>query len=169
MLDLMLDFFDDGSKWSRGWGDYLTGTRCLVGAMSDIRARYKISGDHAREYIIRAIPRDQQWSRFRGLMDYNDRHEGGWPELSMVLNKARHLALCDANGWPRPEIRKPTMARENYRLNAQRRLQALHARIDLLEQLYADRRSERVRWITEETYVLCPTAEPSGEPQRLAA
>jgi hypothetical protein len=167
MLDLLIEYFGDGNTWTRGTYHNGDGSRCLVGAMYHLRAVHCLSGDPTRNYLLAAMPRN--W-RFAGLVQFNDKHGGGWPEMLMVLNKARHLALCDANGSPKPEIAKPPTHRENHYLNRQKRLQALYARIDLLEQLYADRRSPGARWITPDTYTFCPRApEPCAEPQRLAA
>ena len=37
MLDLLIEFFDDGDRWIKGKLDDGAGNRCLVGALRDIR------------------------------------------------------------------------------------------------------------------------------------
>ena len=39
MLDLLIEFFDDGERWIKGKLDDGAGNRCLVGALRDIRGR----------------------------------------------------------------------------------------------------------------------------------
>jgi hypothetical protein len=108
--------------------------------MNHLRSRHRICRDGAGRYLDDALP-----ARWRGLIKFNDEHEGGWFEVLMVLAKARQLALCELSGTPKP-----------VKAHQPRREASLRARIDLLSQIYEDRCSPRVRWITKDTYILCP-------------
>jgi hypothetical protein len=44
MLDLLIEFFDDGDRWIKGKLDDGAGNRCLVGALRDIRDGHNLHG-----------------------------------------------------------------------------------------------------------------------------
>jgi hypothetical protein len=87
-------------------------------------------------------------------MDFNDRC-ASFADLHAVIVKAKALAQRDAERLQPPEAAKPKRqtAAENKR------------------QLLAEIERERMaaRWITSETYILCPGDPEPSQPQRLAA
>jgi hypothetical protein len=54
VIDLMLEFFDGGKRWTR-WHICASGRRCLIGALYHIREQPAIEGDGTEDYL-REIP-----------------------------------------------------------------------------------------------------------------
>ena len=162
MLDLLMEFFDDGAKWTRGDFHDRHGARCLVGAMQRLRAVHRLSGDPTRGYLLAAMP--HHW-RFVGLMKYND-HCRAFSELLIVLCRARQLALCDAHGLPKPAAES---SHENKAADRLKQMTAAAARWKLITELARDRESAAARRITADTYILCPQPPEPCSPERLAA
>ena len=165
MLDLLIEFFDDGAKWTRVNFHNADGARCLVGAMQHLRAVHRLSGDPTRYYLLAAMPR--HW-RYAGLMEYND-HCRAVSQLLITLCRARQLALCDAYKLPWPKAAAESEQRDKA-ANWLKQMTAAAARWKLITELARDRQSPAARHITADTYILCPRVpEPRAEPERLAA
>ena len=166
MLDLLIEFFDDGAKWTRCDFHNPHGARCLVGAMQHLRAVHRLSGDPTRYYVLAAMP--YHW-RYAGLMGYND-HCRVFSQLLITLCRARQLALRDVRGLPQP---KPAVEskRENVDKTADwlKQMTAAAARWKLITELARDRKSPAARHITPDTYILCPRVPEPATPERLAA
>ena len=68
MLDLLIEFFDDGERWIKGKLDDGAGNRCLVGALRDIRDGHNLHGapnPHLSAEGDAAIPEDRMdWTDF---------------------------------------------------------------------------------------------------------
>jgi hypothetical protein len=56
LLDLVMDFLDDGRYWLRGKFTDDDGNGCLVGALRRMRRVHQLYGDAARYYLIEAMP-----------------------------------------------------------------------------------------------------------------
>ena len=93
MLDLLIEFFDDGERWIKGKLDDGMGNHCLVGAMRDIRDGYNLHGAPTRVYLLKAMQRSPKigWT---GLISFNDRCRD-FGELREVILQARNLAVAD--------------------------------------------------------------------------
>jgi len=85
MLDLLIEFFDDGERWIKGKLDDSAGNRCLVGALRDIRDGHNLHGAPTRVYRLTG------WT---GLISFNDRCRD-FGELREVILQARKLAVGD--------------------------------------------------------------------------
>jgi hypothetical protein len=157
VIDLMVEFFEDGTKWCRGWHDPRTGARCILGALDHLERLHRMHDAGTRAYIDKALP--DYWKRIT-VTGFNDKNKDGWLGVLRLLKQARKLAASDPNKPQKPQVvpRKPTRSRNDYRLHWEKRQEALANRIELLTQIYEDRRSPRVRWITFDTYILCPMA-----------
>jgi hypothetical protein len=88
MLDLLIEFFDDGERWIKGKLDDGAGNRCLVGAPHDIR-----DGAPTRVYLLKAMQRSPK-TGWTGLISFNDQRRD-FGELREVILQARKLAVAD--------------------------------------------------------------------------
>jgi hypothetical protein len=89
LLDLLIEFFEDGTRWITGEFADAAGNRCLVGAMRYIRAGHNLHGAPARYYLLRAMK-----GRGEGLMMFNDWCKD-YDELRSLILNARKLAVAD--------------------------------------------------------------------------
>jgi hypothetical protein len=126
-LDAMLEFFDGGSRWTRG--ELVTGdgqARCLVGALRHVRNELRIRGDGTVHYLRDAAQPDYDdleiclplllWSNRErddaDLMGFND--GSTYDEVRALIVAARALAQAelDAAGERRrtSKQRKPDRA-----------------------------------------------------------
>ena len=67
MLDLLIEFFDDGERWIKGKLDDGAGNRCLVGALRAIRDGHNLHGAPTRAYLLKAMQRSPE-----DRMDWTD-------------------------------------------------------------------------------------------------
>jgi hypothetical protein len=86
-LDLLLEFFEDGRRWTRGHYHDGDGNRCLVGAAVYVEQTYKITGDKAAAALGQALPR-----RWHGLIEFNDSRKS-FADIRKLILDARTLAL----------------------------------------------------------------------------
>ena len=93
MLDLLIEFFDDGEHWIKGKLDDGAGNRCLVGALRDIRDGHNLHGAPTRVYLLKAMQRSPK-TGWTGLISFNDRCRD-FGELHEVILQARKLAVAD--------------------------------------------------------------------------
>jgi len=93
MLDLLIEFFDDGERWIKGKLDDGAGNRCLVGALRDIRERAQSPWYPTRVYLLNAMQRSPK-AGWTGLISFNDRCRD-FGELREVILQARKLAVAD--------------------------------------------------------------------------
>jgi hypothetical protein len=93
VLDLLIEFFDDGDRWIKGKLDDGAGNRCLVGALRDIRDGYNLHGAPTRVYLLKAMQRSPK-TGWTGLISFNDRCKD-FGELREVILQARRLAVAD--------------------------------------------------------------------------
>src|SRR5438105_12142247 len=70
MLDLLIEFFDDGERWIKGKLDDGAGNRCLVGALRDIRDGHHLHGAPTRLYLLKAMQRSPK-TGWTGLISFN--------------------------------------------------------------------------------------------------
>ncbi|MFZ3236035.1 MAG: hypothetical protein WA184_11790 [Stellaceae bacterium] len=94
MLDLLGEFFADGSRWIRGEFHDDDGNRCLVGAMRHIRAVRSLYGDPTRYYLQKAMAEEAE-----GLVAFNDGCRD-FTELRGLMLTARGLAVADIAAQP---------------------------------------------------------------------
>jgi hypothetical protein len=159
---LLIEFFDDGTKWTKGQFHNAEGSRCLVGAMQHVRAVHRLSGDPTRHYLLAAMPRN--W-RFAGLMGYND-HCRESIELLIVLARAREMALYDAYGLP---TTRPAAVETQQDSATARAIARYKEWMAATRKLLAEIERERIA-AGRPTYILCPRVpESRPEPERLAA
>jgi hypothetical protein len=97
MLDLLLEHFGDGVRWTRGRYYDGRGRHCLIGAIHylHLRLKHRIPSEPALHFLREAMPR-----RTFGLVYFNDYRCRGFDELRAVILKARALALGEAE-WGR--------------------------------------------------------------------
>ena len=93
MLDLLLEYFADGRRWTRG-RFYSHGRHCLVGALNYLRREHRVASGAARYFLEEAIPRECR----RRLVYFNDHRCRSIAELRSVIVKARALALQEPEG-----------------------------------------------------------------------
>jgi hypothetical protein len=118
VLDLVLEFFGDGSRWiKRDFGDG-HGNRCLVGELRHIRRTHGMRADGAGYYLRVAMCNQLErvitpsfWPRSKvtkaplpaimwvNLMGFNDKCET-YDELRQVIVEARQLAAADIEQQP---------------------------------------------------------------------
>jgi hypothetical protein len=101
-LDLLLDYFADGARWTQGDLDNGDGGRCLVGAIHYLRCRHQIPSVAAESLLQEVLPRGHCH-----LALFNDRC-ADIAELRVLIANARALAVAAA-GRQRPE--RPVAAR----------------------------------------------------------
>jgi hypothetical protein len=93
VLDLLIEFFDDGDRWIKGRLDDGAGNRCLVGALRDIRDGHNLHGAPTGVYLLKAMQRSPK-TGWTGLISFNDRCKD-FGELREVILQARRLAVAD--------------------------------------------------------------------------
>jgi hypothetical protein len=91
LLDLMLEFFADDGRWTRGCYDDGNGGHCLVGALLHLSRKHRLPAAPAIALLQDAMPRPGL-----PLVHFNDTRCGSVAELRSVILKARGLARDDA-------------------------------------------------------------------------
>ena len=87
LLDLMLEFFADDGRWTRGSYDDRKGGHCLVGALLHLSRRHRLPTAPAITLLQDAMPRPGL-----ALVHFNDICCGSVAELRSIILKARRLA-----------------------------------------------------------------------------
>jgi len=90
LLDLMLEFFADDGRWTRGRYDDGKGGHCLVGALLRLGRQHRLPTAPATALLQDAMPRPGL-----PLVHFNDTRCGSAAELRSVILKARRLAHDD--------------------------------------------------------------------------
>jgi hypothetical protein len=108
LLDAMLEFFNDGKRWTRGEYHNQGGHRCLIGALRHVRQQQRIT-EAGTEYYLRAAmieagrPVDQHtdlsplaaaWVTLGDLMNYNDLADS-YDEVRTLIVSARAIAQAE--------------------------------------------------------------------------
>ena len=91
LLDLMLEFFADDGRWTRGCYDDGNGGHCLVGALLHLSRKHRLPKAPVIALLQDAMPRPGL-----PLVHFNDSRCGSIAELRSVILKARRLAHDDA-------------------------------------------------------------------------
>lgn len=91
LLDLMLAFFADDGRWTRGCYDDGNGGHCLVGALLHLGRKHRLPTAPAIALLQDAMPRPGV-----PLVHFNDTRCGSVGELRSVILTARRLAYDDA-------------------------------------------------------------------------
>jgi len=91
LLDLMLEFFADDGRWTRGCYDDGNGGHCLVGALLHLSRKHRLPAAPAIALLQDAMPRPGL-----SLVYFNDRFCRSVAELLSIILKARRLADDDA-------------------------------------------------------------------------
>ena len=91
LLDLMLAFFADDGRWTRGSYDDGNGGHCLVGALLHLGRKHRLPTAPAIVLLQDAMPRPGL-----PLVHFNDTRCGSVAELRSVILKARRLAHDEA-------------------------------------------------------------------------
>jgi hypothetical protein len=94
-LDLLLDYFADGTGWTRGDLDDGHGQRCLVGAIHYLRRKHQIPSSEAESLLQEALPRGHCH-----LALFNDRC-ANVADLRALIANARTLAVATAEQRPK--------------------------------------------------------------------
>ena len=91
LLGLLLEFFADDGRWTRGCYDDGNRGHCLVGALLPLSRKHRLPMAPVIALLQHAMPR-------LGLpiVHFNDTHCGSAAELRSVILKARRLAHDDA-------------------------------------------------------------------------
>src|SRR6516164_10205692 len=90
LLDLMLEFFADDGRWTRGCYDDGNGGHCLVGALLHLSRKHRLPAAPAIALLQDAMPRPGL-----PLVHFNDTRCGSVAELRSIILKARSLAHDD--------------------------------------------------------------------------
>jgi hypothetical protein len=90
LLDLILEFFADDGRWTRGSYDDGNGGHCLVGALLYLGRKHRLPTAPAIALLQDAMPRPGL-----PLVHFNDTRCGSAGELRSVILKARRLAHDD--------------------------------------------------------------------------
>ena len=91
LLDLVMEFFEDGRYWLRGDFTDDEGKGCLVDALRRMRRVHRLYGDAARRYLTEAMPEPERVP----LQCFNDFCDS-FRKLRAVIGRARELAVADA-------------------------------------------------------------------------
>jgi hypothetical protein len=91
LLDHMLEYFADDSRWTRGCYDNGNGGHCLVGALLHLGRKHRLATAPAIALLQDAMPRPGL-----PLVHFNDSRCDSVAELRSVILKARRLAHDDA-------------------------------------------------------------------------
>jgi hypothetical protein len=97
VLDLLTEFFDNGRRWIRGGFCDIFGNRCLVGAMTHLRAVNAISGDGTAYYLRVAQPERPEWRL--PISAFND-CSNSYDEIQALIDRARALAQAELDAAP---------------------------------------------------------------------
>jgi hypothetical protein len=89
-LDLLLDYFADGTRWNQGDLDDARGRRCLVGAIQHLRRIHQVSSGAVESLLQEALP-----PGYYHLASFNDRC-AHIAELRALIRKARTRAVAIA-------------------------------------------------------------------------
>jgi hypothetical protein len=96
VLDLLLEYFGErGERWTRDRYDDGDGRRCLVGALSYLRSKHRVSSESA-ECFLHEVMKQGLPHRRGGLVYFNDRCRS-FAELRAVIVEARTLALGETD------------------------------------------------------------------------
>lgn len=113
VLDGMLEFFDGGRRWTTGSLRDLSGRRCLIGALSHLRATLDIRRDPAAYYLhcaadpFAAVNDDSRQAASEVyLMLYNDEC-GDYASVHALIIKARALAQAELDAAVTSPRRSP--------------------------------------------------------------
>jgi hypothetical protein len=87
LVDLMLEFFADASRWTRGCYDDGNGGHCLVGALLHLSRKHRLPMAPAAALLQDAMPRPGL-----PLVHFNDSRCDSVAELRSVILEARRLA-----------------------------------------------------------------------------
>src|SRR5580658_6292605 len=87
LLDLMLEFFTDDARWTRGRYDDGNGGHCLVGALLHLSRKHRLPRAPAIALLQDAMPRPGL-----PLVHFNDTCCGSVAELRSIILKACGLA-----------------------------------------------------------------------------
>jgi hypothetical protein len=91
LLDLMLEFFAEDGRWTRGCYDDGNGGHCLVGALLHLGRKHRLPTAPVIALLQDAMPQPGL-----PLVHFNDTRCGSAAELRSVILKARRLAYDDA-------------------------------------------------------------------------
>lgn len=143
LLDLLLEFFADESRWLRG-NFSGGGRRCLVDAVFHLSAEHMLPPGPVMCFLQEALPRRQM-----GLIKFNDHHCRSIAQLRAVILKARLLASESI------ELERAAEAVKRW----------------LMLEVELERQTRAAAGDHRETYILCPRApaEVAVGPRRLAA
>jgi hypothetical protein len=139
---LLLEFFEDGRRWTRGRYHDGNGSHCLVGAIWYLARKHKTRSAVAVSFLQEVLPRGH-----RHLVYFNDM-SGSFAEVRALIVKTRSAVVAEA---------KERVKRETTAENAKRWLLAE------IERERAARVAAGDHWAT---YILCPRVPV---PERLAA
>jgi hypothetical protein len=89
-LDLLLDYFADGTRWNQGDLDDGRGRRCLVGAIHYLRRVHQVSSGAVESLLQEALP-----PCYCHLASFNDRC-ANIAELRALIRNARTRAIAMA-------------------------------------------------------------------------
>jgi hypothetical protein len=141
-LDLLLEFFEDGRRWIRGFYRDDHGNRCLVGAIHYLARKHKTSSAAAVSFLQEVLPKGR-----RHLVFFNDTNT--FAEVRAVIVKARTMAAAEA----KERVKREAAAEKVKRW--------------LLAEIERERTMRAAAGDERPTYILCPRAPAS--PERLAA
>ena len=114
LLDLMLEFFADDGRWTRGFYDDGNGGHCLVGALLHLSRKHRLPRAPAIALLQDAMPRPGL-----PLVYFNDNCCGTAAELRSIIIEARRLAddhaeqdraAAAAKAWLLAQIGKKRLA-----------------------------------------------------------
>ena len=97
-LDLLLDYFADGTGWTQGDLDDGHGQRCLVGAIHHLRRKHQIPSGEAESLLQEALPH-----KHCHLALFNDRC-ANIAELRALIANARTLAVAALEQRPKRAV-----------------------------------------------------------------
>jgi hypothetical protein len=100
-LDLLLDYFADGSGWARGDLEDCHGRRCLVGAIHYLRCKHQVPSAAVETVLQQALP-----AGHCHLALFNDRC-ADLAELRALILRARSLAAVAAADPPKRPATAP--------------------------------------------------------------
>jgi hypothetical protein len=97
LLDLMLEFFADDGRWTRGSYDDGNGGHCLVGALLHLSRKHRLPTAPAIALLQDAMPRPGL-----PLVHFNDSRCGSAAELRSVIVRAVPNDYSVTDSWPPP-------------------------------------------------------------------